>query len=197
MLPSPPAKTVSEDRNSIDNEDWEDEDESSPPLIGEDVEAILRRQDEAMELLLRLRSEEPFDPPRGSSENADMSGKGRRDFRRWPMPRGLAVERHDGTIWSRLTCLDIGVGGVRIATDAHSDAGDDGPFPLRLRLQEPETTATPPSNGNVIVLGDVMWRRGTGSDGQAGVRFEFLDNEERDYWNDALIDALLAAQALQ
>lgn len=179
-----------------DLEDWHDAKNGGtfPTPLGDDVEEVLRRQDAAMELLVRLRREEPFRLARPATDGG-ASGKGRRDFRRWPMPPNIMVERHDGTSWNRLSCLDIGVGGVRVATDAEDEA-DDGPFPIRLRLQRLETT--PQSDDSVIVLGDVMWRSGkAGADWQAGVRFEFLDNEERDFWNGVLIDALLTTQALQ
>jgi len=45
-----------------------------------------------------------------------------------------------------------------------------------------------------LVLADVMWRdRKTDT---VGLRFEFLDTEERDLWAERLIDALLARYSL-
>lgn len=144
----------------------------------DDVEAILHRQDEAMALLERLRSEEPYAPPK--SEHG--TGGGRRDFRRWPAPEGVTLEVHDGLKWHGTDCTDIGVGGVRIE---NAPAWLEGPLPARLKA---------PDIGAILVLADVMWRdKGKKT---AGLRFEFQDNEERELWSGGLIDALLARHAL-
>lgn len=141
-----------------------------------EVEDILRRQDEAMALLERLRAEEPFLPAK------QAVGGGRRDFRRWPAPPGVTVEAHDGLRWHTLDCVDMGVGGARLAG---LPDWAEGPMPARLRA---------PGVNAVLVLADVMWR--DKKDNKAGVRFEFQDDEERDQWSGALIDALLARHAL-
>jgi hypothetical protein len=143
--------------------------------VPEDVEAILHRQDEALALLERLRAEEP--PVR----TRQQAGGGRRDFRRWPTPPGVTVEMHDGLRWHPAECLDMGVGGARLG---QLPTWVDGPAPARLRA---------PGVGGVIVLADVMWKD---REGRAGLRFEFQDDEERDLWSGALIDALLAGHAL-
>lgn len=142
----------------------------------EDVEEILRLQDEAMALLERLRAEEPYHSPHG-----DAVGGGRRDFRRWPTPEGVTLDFHDGLQWHRADVLDLGVGGARL----HSvPEWMKGPAPARLKA---------PGMSSVLVLTDIMWRDGTG---KAGVRFEFYDDEERDQWSGGLIDALLARHSL-
>jgi len=143
--------------------------------IPTDIEAILRRQDEALVLLERLRAEEPLAHAR------QQAGGGRRDFRRWPTPPGVTVEMHDGLKWQAAECLDMGVGGARLG---RLPAWVEGPIPARLRA---------PGVGGVIVLADVMWKD---REGRAGLRFEFQDDEERDLWSGALIDALLAGHAL-
>jgi hypothetical protein len=147
--------------------------------IPDDVEEALRLQDEALTLLDRLRSEEPFQQPKG-----ELIGGGRRDFRRWPTPPGVSVEMHDGLRYQPIHCSDMGVGGARI-TDL--PAWVKGPVPARLKA--------PGLGSAVIVLADVMWK--DGKDGKAGLRFEFEDAEERDQWSGALIDALLARHALK
>ena len=78
--------------------------------------------------------------------------------------------------------MDLGVGGVR--TD-HLPTWAYGPTPTRLSAE---------GAGTILVLSDVMWRgRKTGN---AGIRFEFLDEGERDFWSGALIDALLVRHSL-
>lgn len=142
-----------------------------------DVEEILRRQDEALALLERLRANEPFAPA-----SAEHEGGGRRDFRRWPAPPGVTLEMHDGLDWHAADCQDMGVGGARLNS---LPSWVKGPAPARLKA---------PGNQPVLVLADVMWRDGQA--GSAGLRFEFQDDEERDQWSGALIDALLARHAL-
>jgi len=143
----------------------------------DDIEAALRQQDEAMALLERLRIAEPM-----STEGGDYAGGGRRDFRRWPTPDGVAVEAHDSSHWQTLQCSDLGIGGVKIT---QLPPWLDGPVPIRLKG----------STGHaILVLGDLMWRDQTS--GAAGLRLEFQDQEERDLWTGVLIDALLARYAL-
>lgn len=155
----------------------EDEDEPKEGYLTDDIESILRRQDEALALLDRLRSLEPLVQPK----TAPIGG-GRRDFRRWPLPPGVALELHDGERWRAMTVTDLGVGGVRL----HSVPGwVEGPLPARLT-----TPTTPPT----LVLADIMWRDGKD---KLGLRFEFTDNEERDLWSGGLIDALLARHAVE
>jgi hypothetical protein len=149
--------------------------DKEPFEVPDDVEAILHRQDEALALLERLRAEEP--PVRVRPQ----AGGGRRDFRRWPTPTGVTVEMHDGLRWHPAECLDMGIGGARVG---HLPAWVEGPVPARLRA---------PGVGGVIALVDVMWKD---REGRAGLRFEFQDEEERDLWSGALIDALLANHAL-
>jgi hypothetical protein len=143
--------------------------------VPEDVADALLRQDEALSLLDRLRAEEPFLRPK------KQIGGGRRDFRRWPTPPGITLEIHDGLRWYPVECLDMGVGGARLAK---IPSWVQGPVPARL---------TAPGVGAVLVLSDVMWKD---REGRAGVRFEFHDEEERDLWSGSLIDALLARHAL-
>lgn len=150
-----------------------------PEEVPSDIEEILRRQDEALELLERLRAAEPF----ASLEPPHLGG-GRRDFRRWPTPRDVTLELHNGLEWRDVRPLDMGVGGVRL-TEAPSWV--QGPVPVRL---------TAPGLGcAVIALADIMWK--DPKDGKAGLRFEFQDDEEREQWSGALIDALLAEHALK
>jgi plasmid stabilization system protein ParE len=152
--------------------------EMEEDFTGEDnVEAALRRQDEAMMLLERLRLAEPTGPKSG-----DTAGGGRRDFRRWPAPEGVLVELHDGSVWQAAPSSDLGIGGVRLSA---VPAWLDGPVPVRLRGV---------SGPAVLTLGDIMWR--DGKTGAAGLRFEFSDPEEHDLWTAILIDALLARYAL-
>ncbi len=148
--------------------------------MDEDVEAALRRQDEALSLLERLRAAEPY--RRAVSEG---TGGGRRDFRRWPTPDGVTLELHNGERWTPGDCLDMGVGGARMSS---LPAWAEGPFPARLKAPELPNA--------ILVLADIMWRDGVNGAGKAGLRFEFLDEEERDAWSGALIDALLARHAL-
>jgi plasmid stabilization system protein ParE len=143
----------------------------------DDVEAALRRQDEALALLERLRIAEPSGP-----KSTDAIGGGRRDFRRWPAPEGITVEMHDGLRWHLSHSSDLGVGGARLTA---LPAWLDGPVPVRLRGM---------SGPAVLALGDVMWR--DEATGAAGLRFEFSDPEEYDQWTALLIDALLARYAL-
>ena len=63
-------------------------DEVSDFDVEGEVEAALRRQDEALVLLERLRAEEPF----AFSGVRKNTGDDRRDFRRWATPPGIAVE---------------------------------------------------------------------------------------------------------
>ncbi len=91
----------------------------------EDIEEALRRQDEALALLERLRIAEP-----ATSDTADAPGGGRRDFRRWPAPEGVTVEAHDGERWQSIPASDLGIGGVRFT---HVPAWLQTPLPVRLR----------------------------------------------------------------
>ena len=124
--------------------------------IPPDVMAALERQDAALALLERLRAEEPLLKPRA------QAGGGRRDFRRWPIPTGVAVELHDGLRWQKVDCMDMGVGGARLG---HLPDWMSGPAPARLKA---------PGISGVLALADVMWRD---KEGRAGVRFEFHDDE--------------------
>ncbi len=150
--------------------------EEEDGLGEDDIEAALRRQDEAMMLLERLRLAEPA----GATQEA--TGGGRRDFRRWPAPEGVTVEMHDGSAWQPAPSSDLGIGGVRLTT---VPSWLDGPVPVRLRGV---------SGPAVLTLGDLMWR--DEQTGAAGLRFEFSDPEEHDLWTAILIDALLARYAL-
>jgi hypothetical protein len=141
-----------------------------------DVEEILRRQDEAMALLERLRRAEPATPP------DPHPGGGRREGRRWTAPKSLSVELHDGLAWRAVTCSDLGVGGARMTT---LPVWLDGSAPVRLKGQ---------SGPAVLGLADLMWR--DARTGTAGLQFEFTDAEERDRWTTLLIDSLLARYAL-
>ena len=142
-----------------------------------EVEEALRRQDEALALLERLRIAEPL-----SAGVEGHPGGGRRDFRRWPTPDGVTVEIHDGDGWLIAAASDLGIGGVRVTT---LPDGFQGPVPVRLKSA---------GNAAVLALADLMWR--DSQTGAAGLRFEFLDPEERDGWTVLLIDALLARYAL-
>lgn len=143
----------------------------------EDVEETLRRQDEALALLERLRIAEP-----ALSAHEDHPGGGRRDFRRWPAPKDVTVELHDGAGWQTIPVSDLGIGGARITTVPPWLLG---PAPVRMKA------AAGPA---ILALGDLMWR--DKETGAAGLRFEFQDPEERDQWTALLIDALLARYAL-
>lgn len=142
-----------------------------------EVEAALRRQDEALALLDRLRIAQPA----GADSEAHVGG-GRRDFRRWPAPDGVTVEMHDGDGWQFASASDLGIGGVRVTALPPSF---EGPVPVRLKGT---------SSAAILGLADLMWR--DSKSGAAGLRFEFLDPEERDQWTILLIDALLARYAL-
>lgn len=142
-----------------------------------DIEETLRKQDEALALLERLRIAES-----GSATAETHSGGGRRDFRRWPAPEGMTVELHNGDGWQRVDASDLGIGGARLIS---VPAWLDGPVPVRLK------SASGPA---ILALADLMWR--DGKTGPAGLRFEFQDHEERDQWTALLIDALLARYAL-
>ena len=144
--------------------------------IPDEVEAILRRQDEALALLARLRSEEPYRKPK-----LDSQGQKRREFRRWPMPEGVSIEFHDGSSWKTVGCQDMGIGGARLFWPK----GIEAPCPARL------STPTTPT---VLVLVDVMWRD-TKSE-LVGIRYEFQDEDEREAWSGGLIDALLVRHAV-
>lgn len=148
-----------------------------PDAIDADVEEALRLQDEAMALLERLRSEEPY----RDADQSDHLGGGRRDFRRWPPPEGVTLELHDGLKWHGADVLDLGMGGARLN---RLPRWLRGPVPARLKA---------PAMPALLVLADVMWRD---REGKAGLRFEFTDDEEREQWSGGLIDALLARHAL-
>ena len=141
-----------------------------------EVEEVLRRQDEALALLERLRIAEP------TVAAEPHPGGGRREARRWTAPKSVTVELHDGLAWRAVTCSDLGIGGARL-TDVPSWL--KGPAPIRLR------GASGPA---VLGLADLMWR--DAEMGAAGLQFEFGDTEERDQWTALLIDALLARYAL-
>ena len=144
--------------------------------LTDEVEAALHRQDEAIALLERLRTEEPTRPSR------PVLGGGRREVRRWPTPPGVTVEMHDGLGWQVLECVDMGVGGARVS---NLNPKFEGPFPVRLRA---------PGTSAILVLCDVMWR--DKKEERAGLRFEFDGEEDREAWSGALIDALLARHSL-
>lgn len=154
-----------------DTTDGDDE-----PDIPEDAAHAFLLQDRAIALLDRLRGREPFRRERGESP-----GGGRRDFRRWPTPPGVVIQLHDETEWKDAACLDLGIGGARLAA---LPCWVRGPVPARLIA---------PEISSILVLADVMWRD---ADNQAGLRFEFQDADERDAWSGALIDALLARHSL-
>ncbi len=157
--------------------DYEDMGESELLDAENELDAALRKQDEALALLERLRLTEAPGP-----KAADAPGGGRRDFRRWPAPEGITVEMHDGGGWQPAASSDLGVGGARLT---QVPAWLDGPVPVRLRGI---------SGPAILTLGDLMWRDGT--TGAAGLRFEFADAEDHDLWTAMLIDALLARYAL-
>ncbi|MBV9852164.1 MAG: hypothetical protein JO250_21060 [Armatimonadetes bacterium] len=142
-----------------------------------DVETILERQDEAMALLERLRMAEP-----AGARRLTGGGGGRRDFRRWPTPDGVTLELHDGIRWHAADCVDLGVGGGRVK-DLPEWA--NGPTPARLKAGR---------EGSVLALADVMWHDSHAE--TSGLRFEFLDSEEREAWAGLLIDALLSRYSL-
>lgn len=141
--------------------------------LPDDVEEALRRQEEALALLERLRIALP---PPGTVPGEQA--RGRRDFRRWPTPDGVTLELHDGAEWQAAPILDMGIGGSRLPS---VPAWMLGPAPARLRA---------PACAGILVLADIMWR--DKKSGGGGVRFEFLSTEERDEWADSLLDALLA-----
>ena len=141
----------------------------------DDIELDFERQEQAMALLERLRIAEPL-----AAAPAIPAGGGRRDSRRWPCPDDISIQIHDTTQWQPVACVDIGLGGARLAA---IPVWMQGPAPLRLKA----SAAHP-----ILVLADVMWREAAGG----GVRFEFGDPEERDQWTAALIDALLAKYSL-
>lgn len=141
--------------------------------LPDDVEDALRRQEEALALLERLRIAMPA--PKAQSGEA---ARGRRDFRRWPTPDGVSLALHDGMQWHDAPILDMGIGGSRLPS---VPAWMLGPAPARLQA---------PSCAGILVLADVMWRDKKA--GSGGLRFEFLSTEERDEWADSLLDALLA-----
>jgi len=141
-----------------------------------DVEDALRRQDEALALLERLRIAEP------AVASETHPGGGRREARRWTAPKSVTVELHDGLTWRAVTCSDLGIGGARLTA---VPIWLEGPAPIRLRGT---------SGPAVLGLADLMWR--DAKMGSAGLQFEFGDTEERDQWTVVLIDALLARYAL-
>lgn len=141
-----------------------------------DVEEALRRQDEALALLERLRIAEP------AVAAEPHPGGGRREARRWTAPKSVTVEMHDGLTWRAVTCSDLGIGGARLTA---VPSWLEGPAPIRLR------GASGPA---ILALADLVWR--DAKIGAAGLQFEFADTEERDQWTAVLIDALLARYAL-
>ncbi len=141
--------------------------------LSDDVEDALRRQEEALSLLERLRIAVP-----ASSKAAGGEARGRRAFGRWPAPEGVSLELHDGAEWQTAPILDMGIGGSRLPS---VPAWMVGPVPARLKA---------PSCEGILVLADIMWR--DKKSGAGGLRFEFLGTEERDEWADSLLDALLA-----
>ncbi len=142
----------------------------------EEIEDALQRQDEALALLERLRIAEPAVP------NIDgHAGGGRRESRRWPAPKGISIDMHDGNRWQPAPCSDLGIGGLRLTS---VPGWLQGPVPVRLK------GAGGPA---ILALGDLMWRDGVSG---AGMRLEFQDPEERDQWTATLIDSLLARYAL-
>lgn len=141
--------------------------------LPDDIEDALRRQEEALALLERLRIAAPS---AGKAEQGAL--RGRRDFRRWPTPDGVLLELHDGAAWQAVPVSDMGIGGSRLLS---VPAWLLGPTPARLQA---------PACAGILVLADIMWR--DKKSGAAGVRFEFLSTEERDEWADSLLDALLA-----
>ncbi|BDI28928.1 hypothetical protein CCAX7_009790 [Capsulimonas corticalis] len=143
----------------------------------EEVEEALRRQDEAMALLERLRLSEPV-----LKKEQETAGGGRREGRRWPMPEGVTLELHDSDGWRKAECSDLGIGGAKLSV---LPAWVNGPVPARLKT---------PAGPAVLVLADLMWRDSGAAKG--GLRFEFLSQEERELWADQLIDALLARYSL-
>lgn len=142
----------------------------------EDVEDILRRQDEALALLERLRMAEA-----GTRREAEAPGGGRRQFRRWPTPPGVTLQLHDGIGWQPADPSDMGVGGARLNA---LPTWVKGPTPARL---------VAPKSPPVLVLSDIMWRDNSGA---AGLGFDFLDREDHELWATSLIDALLAQYSL-
>lgn len=145
-----------------------------------DVEAILELQDKALALVNRLREVEPS--LQSDTASHDTNGGGRRDFRRWPKPESINMEFHDGQRWHPAYCKDVGIGGARLYV---LPEWIKGPVPVRLKAK---------GEHGVIGLADVMWKNP--QIGIAGVRFEFMDQEERDQWAATLIDGLLAGYAL-
>ena len=145
--------------------------------IPEDVQAALKRQDEALMLLDKLRQKEPF---RSHLEKEGGKSEGKREFRRWPCPKGVTLELHDGKKWHDIPLNDLGIGGTRVPNLPEWAVG---PTPARLKA--------PLVKQGVLLLSDVMWKDKKG--GGAGLRFEFMDASERDYWAEGLIDALLVA----
>jgi hypothetical protein len=143
------------------------------------VETALQRQDSALRLLEHLRADQPL-----TERPRQPGGGGRRAFRRWPAPETLQIDLHDGKTWLAVECQNIGVGGASISHLGPSLG--DGPFAARL---------TTPDSGATLVLADVVWR--DIKTGTLGVRFEFLDEEERDLWASGLIEALLAERTLK
>jgi hypothetical protein len=152
------------------------EQEDDLEMNAADVEAALRRQDEALALLERLRLAEPM------TMAAAGVGGGRREGRRWPPPQGVTLELHDTVRWQNVDCLDLGVGGARIQ---QLPDWANGPTPARLRAGR---------LGAILALADVMWHDTHA--GVSGIRFEFLDSEDREAWAGMLIDSLLARYAL-
>jgi hypothetical protein len=155
--------------------------------IPEDVEEALRRQDEALALLEKLRHQEPFRPlPLEDSSKGKQEGN--RSFRRWKCPETVTLELHDGTKWQVIAMHDMGIGGTRVP---HLPEWAAGPTPGRL---------TAPHIPRILILSDVMWRdtqdKRDNRDTGAGLRFEFLDTAERDVWAEGLIDALLVAASI-
>jgi hypothetical protein len=160
-----------------DVEKMEDEDGE----IDFEVEAALNRQDEALALLERLRLAEPRTAAQGGGA-VPSGGGGRREGRRWPPPEGVALEMHDGVHWQVINCLDLGIGGARVR---NLPAWADGPTPARLKAAH---------LGSALALADIMWHDSHAE--ISGVRFEFVDTEDRETWAGLLVDSLLAAYAV-
>jgi hypothetical protein len=155
----------------------EQEDTLQEDILDAGVLAALDRQDEALALLERLRRAEPV-----AAASANGAGGGRRDGRRWPPPEGVTLELHDGIRWHPSACIDLGVGGARVLT---LPDWANGPTPARLKVGR---------LGAVLALSDVMWHDSHGN--ISGLRFEFVDHDERETWAGLLIDALLARYSL-
>lgn len=155
-----------------------DKESSHGNAMPHDLEAVLERQEAALQLLEQLRADMPMTRRRRRGV-----GGGRRDFRRWPTPDTVTVDLHDGRQWHRVETLDCGVPGVRVI-GLPAFVGE-GPAVARL---------TTPEGGVVLVLADVMWRDAKA--GTAGLFFEFQTDSDREAWSEGIIEALLSRHAL-